>query len=83
MHLHYLTDNYLSPVSFFQKDISEIIENLDPNKSHGYGNISICMLKICGYSTYKPLEMIFKQCIKAGIFPSEMQEIILFPLIKN
>ena len=61
-HLHYLTDNRLSSVSFSQDDIAKIIQNLDPNKAHGHDNISIHMLKICGSSIYKPLEMIFKQC---------------------
>ena len=35
-HLHYLTDNRLSSVSFSQDDIAKIIQNLDPNKAHGY-----------------------------------------------
>ena len=48
LHLHYLTDNHLSSVSFSQDDIAKIIQNLDPNKAHGHDNISICMLKICG-----------------------------------
>ena len=59
-HLHYLTDNCLSSLSFSQDDIDKIIQNLDPNKVHGHDNISIRMLKICGSSIYKPLEMIFK-----------------------
>ena len=70
-HFHYLTDNHLSSVRFSQDDIANIIQNLDPNKAHGHDNISICMLKICGSSIYKPLEIIIKLCIKTGIFPSE------------
>ena len=62
MHLHYLTDNCLSSVSFSQDNTAKIIRNLDPNKAHGHDNISIHMLKIYGSSIYKPLEMIFKQC---------------------
>ena len=67
-HLHYLTDNCLFSVSFSQDDIAKIIQNLDPNKAHGHDNVSIRMLKICGSSIYKPLEMIFKQCIETGVF---------------
>ena len=44
-HLHYLTDNRLSSVSFSQDDIAKIIQNLDPNKAHGHDNSSIRMLK--------------------------------------
>ena len=72
--LHYLTDNRLSCVSFSQDGIAKIIQNLDPNKDHGHDNISIRMLKICGSSIYKPLEMIFKQCIETGVFPSEWKK---------
>ena len=58
-HLHYLTDNRLSSVSFSQEDIAKIIQNLDTHKAHGHDNVSIRMLKIRGSSIYKSLEMIF------------------------
>ena len=73
-HLHYLTANRLSSVSFSQDDIAKIIQNLDPNKADCHDNISIRMLKICGSSIYQPLEMIFKQCIETGFFPSEWKK---------
>ena len=69
LHLHYLTDNRLPSVSFSQDDIAKITQNLDPNKARGHDNISIRMLKICGSSIYKPLELIFKQFIETGVFP--------------
>ena len=49
-HLHYLTDNCLSSVSFSQDSIAKIIQNVDPNKAHGRDNINIRMLKVCGFS---------------------------------
>ena len=73
-HLHYLTDNRLPSASFSQGDIAKIIQNLDPNKVHGHDNISICKLKICRSSIYKPLEVIFKQCIETPVFPSEWKK---------
>ena len=82
-HLHYLTDNRLSSVRFSQDDIAKIIQNLDPNKAHGHDNISIRMLKICGSSIYKPLEMIFKQCIETGFFPSEWKKANIVPIHKK
>ena len=82
-HLHYLTDNRLSSVSFSQDDIAKIIQNLDPNKAHGHDNISIRMLKICGSSIYKPLEMILKQCIETGFFPSEWKKANIVPIHKK
>ena len=82
-HLHYLNDNRLSFVSFSQDDIAKIIQNLDPNKGHDHDNISIRMLKICGSSIYKPLEMIFKQCIETGVFPSEWKKANIVPIHKK
>ena len=41
------------------------------------------MLKICGFSIYKPLEMIFKQCIETGFFPSEWKKANIVPIHKK
>ena len=70
-HLHYL----LKYIYIFK-----IIQNLDPNKVHGHDNISIRMLKICGSSIYKPVEMIFKQCIETGVFRSERKSGSIVPI---
>ena len=83
-HLHYLSDNRLSSVSFSQDDITKIIQNLDLNKAHGHDNISIHMLNICGLSIYNLLEMIFKQCIETGVFLLNEKRLILqHVLLKN
>ena len=58
-----------------------MIQNLDPNKAHGHDNIGI--LKICGSSIYKPLEMIFKQCIETDVFPSEWKKANCVPIRKT
>ena len=78
-----MTDSRLSSVHFSQDDIAKIIQNLDPNKAHGHDNISICMLKIYGSSIYKPLEMIFKQCIEIIFFPSEWKKNNIVPIYKK
>ena len=82
-HLHYLTDNSLSSINFSQDDIAKIIQNLDPNKAHGYDNVSIRMLKICGSFSFKPLEMIFKQRTEIGVFPSEWEKGNIVPIHKK
>ena len=66
-------------VGFSQDKIAKVIQNLDPNKPYCHGNISIKMLKVCCPSVCKPLEMIFNQCIGAGVFPSgwKMSNIVL------
>ena len=37
--------------------------------------ISICMIKLCGDSIYKPLKVIFKSCLNLGIAPAEWKNI--------
>ena len=68
------TENVISSIDFGLDDIAKIIPNLDPNKPHDYDMISICMLKICGNSIYKPLQLIFRSCIENGKFPSEWKK---------
>ena len=73
-HLNYLIDNRSSSVSFSQDDIAKIMQTLDLNNAYGHDDISIRMLKICGFSIYKPLEMIFEKCSEIGVFPSEWKK---------
>ena len=54
------TNNCLSTISFTKDGIAKIIKKHDPNKAHGHVRISFLMSKICGESTLKPLELIFK-----------------------
>ena len=61
--------------AFFAKQCSLIKSNSKlPSHLHyltdGHDNVSIRMLKMCGFSICKPLEMIFKQCVETGVFPS-------------
>ena len=36
-----------------------MIQKLDPHKAYGHDMISIHMLKICGNSVYKQLQLVF------------------------
>ena len=81
--MQYLTNNRLSSVTFSEDDIAKIIQNLDSGIVHGHDNISIGMLKICGSLFYKPLVIIFKQCVDTGIFPSEWKKGIMVPIHKK
>ena len=68
---------------FFTDDIGEIIQNLNPNKAHGHDNVSIRMLKICGSSIYGPLELIFKEALSTGLFPSNWKKGNIVPIHKK
>ena len=78
-----MTHNRLSSVRFCQDDITKIIQKLDQNKAHGHYNIIIHILKICGSSIYKYLELVFKQCIETGVFHSEWKNGNIVPMHKK
>ena len=78
--LHFLTDKRLSTVKFVNAGILKIIQNLNPNKAHGHDKISIRMLKICGNSLCRPLELIFNNCLVNGIFPSAWKKGNIVPV---
>ena len=61
-------DNYLCSVRFSTEDILQIIHNLDSNKAHGHDEISMRMLKICGTSVCRPLQIIYKSYLDRGKF---------------
>ena len=68
------TDNGLSGVTFSQDDIGKTIQNLNADKAHGHDNINIRMLNICGSSIYESLELIFKEVLSTGLFPSNWKK---------
>ena len=69
LNFHYTTDKRLDTLNFCSNDIENIMQNLDPNKTHGHYKISTRMVKICGRSICKLLQLIFNQCINIGFFP--------------
>ena len=48
-----------------------MISNLDSNMAHGHDEISIRMLKLCGHSACRPLQIIYKSCLDREKFPQE------------
>ena len=77
------TESLLESFHFSADHIGDIIKKLDPNKAHGHDMISIRMLKLCGDSIWKPLEIIFKNCLKEGIFPNEWKKANVVPIHKK
>ena len=61
----------------------KVIQDLDPKKAHGHDNISLRMLKVCGLSIYKPLEIIFNHCLETGVFHLNGKRVIWFLFAKK
>ena len=81
--LHHKTDKSLSNITFTEKDIKKVIQNLDSNKAHGDDMISIHMLKICDKSIIKPLPIIYTKRLERGYFPNEWKKANAVPVHKK
>ena len=63
--------------------MATLIENLDSNKAHGHDMISIRMLKLCGKSICKSLDLICQSCMKQGKCLTEWKKANVFPVRKK
>ena len=77
-----MTEKGLDNAIFSVEEIGNIIQVLDPNKTHGKGKISIRILKICGNSICKLLEIFYKECLSLGFFPLEWKKGNILPIHK-
>ena len=64
--LHPKPDKSLSNITFTEKDIEKVAQNLDLNEAHGHDMVSIRMLKLCRKSIIKPLLIISNKCLVKG-----------------
>ena len=63
------TGKKLCNLSINENDISSIIRNLDPKKSHEWDNLLVRMIKLGGDSLIYPLKCIFKGALQEGKYP--------------
>ena len=52
----------LTGFSISDEKILNIIRSLNPNKAHGWDNISVQMIKICNDALFLPLRLILESC---------------------
>ena len=83
LNLHYIIEKRLNTLNFSNNDIENIIQNLDPNKAHGHDKVSVRIMKICGKSVCKFLQLIFSQCIDTGSFPLEWKKVNIVSVHKK
>ena len=63
------TNNRLNTIKIFNNDILTVVNDLNPTKAHGWDDISIRMIKICGETIVTPLRIIFETAIETGVYP--------------
>ena len=81
--INFATNDLFHNINFTSENIRSIIQNLNISKAHGYDGISVRMIKICGESICKPLELIFRMCIDEGIFPNQWKKANVVPIHKK
>ena len=51
-----------------------ISKNLNPEKAHGWDNISIRMIKLCGKAIVDPLRILFLSFLEEGVYPDDWKK---------
>ena len=64
-------------------DIISIIKSLKPNKAHGWDEISVRMVSICGEKIVPPLMLIFSKCIATSTYPEIWKKANVAPVHKK
>ena len=78
--LSYKTQKRLSDIEIKEDDILLIIKNLNPSKMHGWDDVSILMIQLCGKSIVKPAKYLFEL---TGIFPEDWKKGNVIPVHKK
>ena len=67
-------------LSINKNDVSIIIRNLDPNKSHGWNNLSVRMIKLFGDALIFPLKCIFERAHQEDKYPDCWEKAFVVPV---
>ena len=79
----FLTQSRLCTLHFDEKELIEIIRNLNVHKAHGYDDISIRMIKTCDKSILKPLILLFENSTKSSYYPDIWKKSNIIPVHKK
>ena len=82
-NITFATEQKLFTLEFSTDDFVKIIKSLDPNKAHGYNEISIRMIKSCATSIAKPLSILFRNYFENQCFPKEWKKANIVPAHKK
>ena len=79
----FLTQARLKSLDFKDVEILKITRALSINNAHGYDDISISMIKICGKSLSKPLILLFKNSFQSSCYPDIWKRSNIIPAHKK
>ena len=79
----YGPDKRLNSFTINENDIFLIIKNLNADKAHGWDNIYIRMIQLCGKKIVLPLQLLFKSMLEEDIFPEDWKKNNVVPAHKK
>ncbi len=78
-----INSTLLTEFNLSDEKILNIIRSLNPNKAHGWDEISVRMIKMCDSALIVPLKIIFRNCLECGIFPEIWKHANVVPIHKK
>ena len=79
----YRTYKRLTSFTINGNDIFLTIKNLNADKAHGWDNISIRMVQLCGKGIFLPLQLLFKSMLEKEIFLDDWKKSNVVQLYKK
>ena len=79
----YKPQNRISDIEIKEDDIRFIIKNVNPKKAHGWDDVSIHMIQLCGKSIVKTAKYLFESSLTAGAFPEDWKKANIIPVHKK
>ena len=78
-----VTSTLINTFAISEEKILQIIRSLNPNKAHGWDEISVRMIKLSDAALVAPLKIIFTNCLRSGIFPQIWKHANVVPVQKK
>ena len=77
------TDAVLCNLNFLHEDIVTIIRSLNPNKAHGWDEVTVRIVKHFDASLARPFHILFRNCLQTGVYPSIWKHANVVPIHKQ
>ena len=78
-----LTTTLINDFAISDEKILNILRSLNPNKAHGWDEISVRMIKLSSDALVLPLKIIFTNCLRRGLFPEIWKHANVVPVHKK
>ena len=73
----------LSEITTSEREVLQMLNSLDSNKSTGPDEIPVKLLKLSAVLIAEPLSKLFNRSITLGVYPSKFKEANVRPIFKN